>query len=315
MAKPLTTSKLIDSVKQRAMLPTNDKTFSEDDFIEILNEEMDTGIVPEVLRQHEEYYTVFEDVAMESGKVRYRIPYRAVGNKLRDLAYVDSAGNISELSRISLEELSEYQSNNVSDIDEVFYLESNEVVFPRLAAGTGTLRFYFHLRPNSLVTEDKVGKITGINRTTGLVTVDNFPTNFSNLPLMDFISYQSPNRIEAYDIQPSAVNVTSKEITFNVDDIPTELKVGDYVCEQQETIIPQIPVEMHTMLAQKAAIYCLEALNDSEGLANAQRKMERMEKDIDVLINNRVEGAPRKVFARQGTLQDSVNKTGYRKRY
>ena len=72
---------------------------------------------------------------------------------------------------------------------------------------------------------------------------------------------------------------------------------------------------MHTMLAQKAAIYCLEALNDSEGLANAQRKMERMERDIDVLINNRVEGAPKKVFARQGTIQDSVNKTSYRKRY
>lgn len=315
MAKPLTTSKLIDSVKQRAMLPTNDKTFSEDDFIEILNEEMDTGIVPKVIKQHEEYYTVFEDIPTESGKTRYRIPYRAIGNKLRDIAYVDSAGNISELSRISLEELSEYQSNNVSDIDEVFYLESNEVVFPRISAGTGTLRFYFHLRPNSLVTENKVGRITGINRTTGTITVSNFPSEFSNLPLMDFISHQSPNRIEAYDVQPVSVNVTAKEVVFNVDDIPSELKVGDYLCQQQETVIPQIPVEMHTMLAQKAAIYCLEALNDSEGLANAQRKMERMEGDIDVLINNRVEGAPKKVFTRQGTLQDSVNKSSFRKRY
>lgn len=314
MAKPLTTSKLIDSVKQRAMLPTNDKTFSEEDFIEILNEEMDTGIVPNVLRQHEEYYTVSEEVVIENGKTRYRIPYRAIGNKLRDISYVDSTGSIYEMSRVSLEELSDYEDNYYSSLEDVFYIENNEVVLPQVPGSGGSLRMYFHLRPNSLVTEDLVGKIIGINRTTGIITLESFPNSFSNLPLMDFVSSQSPNRIEAYDVQPLSVNSTTKEVTFETSTIPEYLKVGDFLCKQQETPVPQIPVEMHTMLAQKAAIYCLEALNDSEGLANAQRKMERMEKDIDTIINNRVEGAPKKIVNRKGPMRDSAQKTSFGRR-
>lgn len=314
MAKPLTTSKLIDSVKQRAMLPTNDKTFSEADFIEILNEEMDTGIVPEVLKQHEEYYTVSEEFPFVDGKTRYRIPYRAIGSKLRDVAYIDGGGNIYEMSRISLEEVSDYEADSNFSLEEVFYVENNEIVFPKKTTSGGTVRMYFHLRPNSLVTEDLVGKIIGINRTTGIITLAEFPSAFSNLPLMDFVSAQSPNRIEAYDIQPLSVNATNKEVTFTTTDIPEYLKVGDYLCQQQETPVPQIPVEMHTMLAQKAAIYCLEALNDSEGLANAQRKMERMEKDIDTIINNRVEGAPKKIVNRKGTIRDSAQKTSWGRR-
>lgn len=315
MAKPLKTSELIKSVRQRAMIPTNDKTFSDEDIIDILNEEMDTGIVPEVLKQHEEYYTVSEDQTLSTTTNRYKIPYRAIGNKLRDIHYVGDEGYVRELSRISLEDLADYQSVYNYGDSEVFYLEGNDVVFPSQNSGTGTLRMYFHLRPNSLVTADKAGKILGINTTTGTITLDTFPSDFSGLPLMDFIDHQSPNEIIDYDIQPVSVNTTTNEVTFNVSDIPSCLKVGDYLCKFQETVFPQIPVEMHTILAQRAAIYCLEALNDSEGLGNAQRKLDRMEKDIDTVLNNRVEGSPKKVMNRNGVLRDSVYKTGHSRRY
>lgn len=315
MAKPLTTSKLIDSVKQRAMLPTNSKTFSDDDLVGILNEEMDTGIVPEVLKQHEEYYTVSEDQPFVEGQTRYRIPYRAIGNKLRDVAYIDTNGNFYELSRISLEELSDYQNDNNFSLEEVFYVEHNEIVFPRKEKSGGTLRMYFHLRPNSLVLEGQVSVITAINRVSGIITVSSLPTSFNSAPVMDFVASKSPNRIEGYDIQPISVNTENKEVEFNVGDIPEYLSIGDFICLAQESPVPQIPVEMHTMLAQKAAIFCLEALNDTEGLSNAQRKMERMERDIDTIINNRVEGAPKKIVNRRGTVRDSAYKSSFKRRF
>jgi hypothetical protein len=315
MAKPLTTSKLINAVKQRAMLPTNSKTFSISDFIEILNEEMDTGIVPEVLKQHEEYYTVFEDIVAEEGKTRFRIPYRAIGSKLRDVMFVSDTGHIYELSRISLEELSEYQNTSDYGIDDVFYVENNEIVFPRRQRSGGVVRMYFHLRPNSLVLESETARITSIDFNTGVVTVSSIPTAMQSLTLVDFVAHRSPNRIEGYDVPVSSVRVSSNEITITPSLLPEELMVGDYICLPQESPIPQIPVEMHPMLAQKAAIFCLESLNDSEGLANAQRKMERMESDVDVLINNRIEGAPKKVVARSGTIRDSAYKTSRKRKY
>lgn len=315
MAKPLTTSQLIKSVKQRAMLPTNSKTFSDEDLLEILNEEMDTGVVPEVLKQHEEYYTTFVDIPFDSTKSRYKIPYRAIGNKLRDVMYVSTNGNVVELSRISLEDLSEYQSLYNYGDSEVFYLEKDEIVFPAQNTGVGSIRMYFHMRPNSLVLEDRSSTITAINRVTGVVTVSSVPTIFLNSPEMDFIDHQSPNNILGYDIQPSSVNATNKEITFNTGDIPEYLKVGDIICKKQETTIPQIPVELHGLLAQLSAIHCLEALNDTEGLSNAMRKLERMERDLDTVLNNRVDGAPKKLINRNGTLRDSAYKTGHKRRF
>ena len=316
MAKPLKTSQLIKSVKQRAMLPTNSKTFSDEDLIEILNEEMDTGIVPEVLKQHEEYYTTYVDVPFDSTKNRYKIPYRAIGNKLRDVMYVSESTNVVELSRISLEDLSEYQSLYNYGDSEVFYLEKDEIVFPAQNSGVGTIRMYFHMRPNSLVLENQSATIKSIDRNTGVITVDGIPSTFSTTSEYDFIDHQSPNNILAYDLSSSFdIEVSTIEMTFTASDIPEYLKVGDVICKKQETTIPQIPVEMHNMLAQRAAVHCLEALNDTEGLSNALRKLERMEKDLDVVLNNRVEGAPKKMINRNGPIKDSAYKTGHKRRF
>lgn len=316
MAKPLKTSQLIKSVKQRAMLPTNSKTFSDEDLIEILNEEMDTGIVPEVLKQHEEYYTTYEDIPFDTAKSRYKIPYRAIGNKLRDVMYVSESTNVVELSRISLEDLPEYQSLYNYGDSEVFYLEKDEVVFPAQNSGVGTIRMYFHMRPNSLVLESQSATIKSIDRVTGTIVVNAIPSTFSTTDEFDFIDHQSPNNILSYDLSSTFDTETNTtEMSFNASDIPEHLKVGDIVCKKQESTIPQIPVELHGMLAQRAAIHCLEALNDTEGLSNALRKLERMEKDLDAVLNNRVDGAPKKMVNRNGPIKDAAYKTGHKRRF
>jgi len=315
MAKVLTTDSLIESIKRRALIPTNQSTFTTADFIDLLNEEIDTGLIPYLLRIHEEHLVTYHDEPLENDVRRYSIPYRSIGNKLRDASFIDLAGNVYELSRISLEQVSDFQGSYTTTRRNVFYIESDEIVLPNeLVNNEGYLRMHYYLRPNTLVQEDEVGIISAINTTTGEITLSSIPTDFSSLPDMDFVCKRSPGKILSFDKTPVSVNSNTKVVTFATTDLPSGLVVGDYLCKAEETIIPQVPVELHPILAQRVAVQCLEALGDSEGLANARAKLERMEQNVLSSIDDRVDGAQQKILNRNGVLRDAVSRASSRRR-
>ena len=84
----MTSEDLIRSLKRRALIPTDQSTFSEDDFLEILNEEIQTGILPYLIEQHEEHLVTYVELDADVDPLKFKIPYRAVGNKLRDVARI-----------------------------------------------------------------------------------------------------------------------------------------------------------------------------------------------------------------------------------
>ena len=309
MAKTMTSNDLIRSLKRRAMIPTDQSTFSPDDFLEILNEEISTGILPYLLEQHEEHLVNFVELDVTESN-EYVIPYRAVGNKLRDVSYIDSSGNPYELSRVSLEEISDYSSNASYGQSGVFYLENNKIVIPNLSAQPGAkLRMYFYLRPSSLVLLESTGKITAIavGATETVLTLDNFPENFSNDIKYDIVGSESPNKLKKFDIIKVTANSVTKSVTILNADLPSDLTQGDYLCQAEESPYAQMPTELHVILAQRGAVYCLESLGDTEGLTNATRRLTMMEKGVTNLIENRVEGAPQKIKTRHSPLRDAVS--------
>lgn len=310
MAKVMTSDDLIRSLKRRALIPTDQSTFSTEDFLEILNEEMDTGILPYLIEQHEEHLVNFVELSADlEAPFEYEIPYRAIGNKLRDVALIDSGGNPYELSRASLEEISDYKSFTTIDDTGVFYMENNKVVFMSVNASPNSkVRMYFYLRPSVLVLEKDAGRIIEISvgATETVLTLSNFPSDFSNNPLFDIVGSKSPNKLKKFDIQASTVNQNTKSVSIPNESLPQDLVVGDYLCEAEESPFPQIPTELHPILAQRGAVYCLESLGDTEGLGNAARKLESMEKGVTNLIENRVEGAPQKIKPRHTNLRSAV---------
>ena len=311
MSRVLTATKLVESVRKRAMIPTDTNVYTDESILEIINEEIDAGLLSTLLTLHEEYLVHYEDFQTVNGQTAYPIPYRSVGNKLRGAALVCSSGSIYELSRISIDQLSDYRNDTRSFNRNVFYVENNYIKFADTQSlNSEYIRMYYYLRPNKIVLEKYSGKITDINRTTGVITLSSFPSAFSNLPQMDFVAYRTPNKLHSFDIQPLASDVNTKTMTFSVSDIPSELIVGDYLCNQEETPVPNIPTEMHPLLAQRAAVHILEALGDTEGLANAKAKLQQMELSINNIIDNRVESSPQKVTPRHSALMESRRRRG-----
>lgn len=310
MAKVMTSDDLIRSLKRRALIPTDQSTFSTEDFLEILNEEMDTGILPYLIEQHEEHLVNFVEVDIDqTPPFEYEIPYRAIGNKLRDVSLIDYSGNAYELSRASLEEISDYSAYSATDYNGVFYLENNKVVFMSLNGSVGSkVRMYFYLRPSSLVLTSDTGKILdiSISGTDTVLKLDNLPDDFVEGILYDIVGSRSPNKLKKFDISGATLDRTNSAIRIATDKLPSDLVVGDYVCIAEESPFPQIPTELHPILSQRGAVYCLESLGDTEGLGNALRKLQSMEKGVTNLIENRVEGAPQKIKPRHTNLRNAV---------
>ncbi len=319
MSHYMTSSELIASIKRRALLPSNQNTFTNNDFLELANEELSLGLLPSILRLHEDYLLYTEEVELEDGQSRYSIPSRSIGNKLRELSFKDTNDNIFEMTRIGIQDLPDYNDSYTTNFFKTFYVENNEIVLVPTISGTvsGSLMMSYYLRPNALVEEDRAAKILNINTVTGVLNVETVPEDFSTADSngqsvkYDLIKSQSPFITLQASIIPTAINATTKEITFDPNDLPSSLAVGDYVNFEHECIIPQIPQDLHVVLAHRVAARCLEALGDAQGLQLANQKLSEMELNTTNLIDNRVEEAPRKIVNKRGTLKSGL----YRKRW
>lgn len=310
MAKVYTSTELLRSIKRRAMLPKDQDTFTDDDFLEMANEEIAYFAVPHVMSVHEEYFVTYEEEQLAQNKTKYQIPYRSIGNKLRDLTHVEKSVGTNEdrfyeMSRVSLEDVSEF-SNTTQYRTRLFYVEDSKIVLINQDTSSGYLRKWFYLRPNNLVKSDRVGIITSIDRNSGIVTLQDFPKSFTTTPMFDFIQHKTPNKILDYDITPVSIDQNTKSITFNTNDIPEDLIVGDHINIAEECFVPQIPTELHPIIAQRVAVAALEALGDQEGLTMAQGRLRMMEQSTLDILDNRVEGANEKISNRNSTLRESL---------
>lgn len=306
MSKVMTTDDLVRRVRSRGMVPSDTSTYTDEAIIEVLNDEMDTDVLAQIMNLNEEHLVTHVDIPLIDNVTSYKIPERAVANKLRDLAFLDTGNNIYEATRTSLEEISDSNFGYASLRDlPAFYIENNTINLTTSSLNKfNAIRMYFYLRPSRLISNKESAKITAINFSTGVISVSKVPENYTSLPLMDFVAFSSPNKIITYDKQVLAVSTLSNPntITFNPADIPSDLKVGDFVSVAQESPVPNIPTEWHPYLAQTAIVQILESIGDSEGLTNAMRKLNKMYKDLSSITDNRVEGSPQKIKSRHNHI-------------
>jgi hypothetical protein len=397
MSSILKTGDLIRSIKRRAFIPSSQETFTDEDFLEMATEEINLGILPLIQKMHEEHLVYFIDVDIEKDKIKYPIPARAYGNKLRDVAMLDENGNIYEMHRYSLSEISDFTNSTTYINTRGFYLENNYVVLTNFTQNIRQkLRFYFYLRPNVLVKEDEGARIQTItslveedriNPKTGSISniqpsgintiitssnhglqngskvqisssnsvpavngiyevsiisansfsirtsistagnvgswrlmLDVYQYQFLNIPdkflensTCDFTQKESPNKIIAYDITINRIDQNLKVMTFPKKSLG-EVSLGDYITVKEETIVPNIPTELHPILAQRVAIACLEAMGDEQNKQSAERKLANMERDAYTFLDNRVEGAAQKIKSRHSPLVNTLNTLGRRNR-
>lgn len=398
----LTSSTLISTIKREALVPTNQNTFKDADFLAMANQELRISMMPFVIQMHEEYFVRDSDpVAILANQNRYAIPYRAVGSKFRNVFYQDINGNLCSMTRIMPEDRPYYQQSAVQNRFIYFYMEGNEIALvPDVTSNpVGSLIFSFYMRPNELVDESRVSTIQSItlNGTPGitefstfgdttinsnvvnnlattsylavnqLVTglglpvntiitgisgssihlnnnvnvtavqeslifysttslqVDQIPQNvtpfvqngllvngFTASSALDVLQTRPGHKILDFDKYPVIVDTTNTIITFLTTDLDNALMLGDYIAFAGECIIPNIPSDLHDLLAQRVVTRVLQALGDTQGLQNATQKLGDMQQNGMTLIDNRSEGQPMKINNINGSLRSAkLRKRGW----
>lgn len=437
----LTTDDLVEAVKLTMSFPLSQNSFTYDNIVTFLNQELQLNAVPTLLEEHQEYLVYKTAIPLVSNISRYPIPDRSIGMTLRDVKFADQSGNYYDITRIAPDDKAFFQQSNGSNQTVgKFYLEGNEMVLtPQLISNpTGYLIQFFHLRPNYLVRNERAAiiqhfnkKITLINNslivagdeievivgnqspspitvnftatngvpvgsefligataantaanlvatinnqgisglTASVVEISNVQIQYTDISdtfyvsntsafgidnvnleiefdqlnptytdpdtdittplyepgcIVDFLQTKPGHRTYTYDV--TTVSISGLTAKFPISQLQNymsnsnggvlefyPIKVGDYICLQNECIIPQIPPELHHALAERAASRVLMAIGDREGYAASLSKIQEMDKKQQTLIGSRVESSVPKVFNRYSLLR--LGKSRFRRRY
>jgi hypothetical protein len=301
-----TTTELLADLKNRASFRSSGNTFSDNELLTFLDAELQNEVVPLLLSARYDYLVDSEDIAIVANQQAYRIPYRAIGGKLREVAIVDSAGNErSDLPQIQLDHLSPGGWPEPSG----FYLKDSKIYLsPVPTSSADSIRAYFYRRPGKLVsvTEEKqCGRITAIDVGAKEVTVSPAaPSNFDTDTRYDFIRNEPGFDTLGYD---RTINTFAGGVMTFDDELPSELAIDDWVSVRTTSPIAQIPIEAQSYLAQSTAATVLLALGYAQEATLAKQLSMALKANFLELISPRVDGAVKKIVATSNPLRQ-----GYR---
>lgn len=144
------------------------------------------------------------------------------------------------------------------------------------------------------------------------VLFDNIPSTMVAGVKIDLLQTQPGHQTLNMDVVIPSGSISGTTITFPDNTIPSNTEVGDYICLAGECIIPQIPTDLHTSLADRAAMRILEAIGDRESASLMQGRLTQNEQRTATLVDTRVEGSVLKAVNRHSPI--AYNKFGRRRR-
>ncbi len=270
------------------MIPaSSDRSFSTDDLLDLMSEELQTYVAPLLLSVREEWFVKAYDVTITTDTA-YRIPPRSIGSQVRQALISNGSSGPGQwvvLNRI--QPVEQYGNGygwswNPGTVVG-YYLENTDLKLLANPPTGSTLRMMYFLRPNRIVAEDACGTITAIDTGLNQITVDatTMPLGddaFTTALTYDLVRGTPGFETLAMDQTVTAVSGADDNVFTFADTLPTSLSIGDFMCLAGEAPVAQVPVEMQPLLTQRLVVKVLEALGDpktatAKGMLDAQEKM------------------------------------------
>lgn len=290
---------IIDSVQAHSLMPLSANTLTAARIIEFLDEDMRSTIVPLVLAAKEEFYVQNYDQTPVQGTYNYTIPQRAAFATWRDVVWVDPNGNEIAMTELAPEYVKiTFPAGNIPPLYSFgFVLQNDQIVLwpPNSSVPTNyQLRMKIKREPNHLTLAENCAQVTAVNPGSSQVTLNgNGDTTWTSSLTFDAI----PNHPQFTSLGDDLVITTINQVTpaatvltFDTDEYPTGIAVGDWICPARLSPIPQIPYDMFPLLIQRGVIRCLEALGDTQNLQVAERRYQDMAADFARTVSPRIEG-------------------------
>ena len=170
MAVNYTTSALLEKLRTIGAIPSTNSNFTDQKLVTILNDEMQSTVVPMIMMAKQEYYVSYEDYPIESANspTIFQIPYEAIFNKLADITLAKTTNGITNevsVPNVTRETITANDSFYVQNLFGFLLRDGNVVFYPGQYVNINEqfLRVYFYKRPLELVTPANSGKVISIS--------------------------------------------------------------------------------------------------------------------------------------------------------
>jgi hypothetical protein len=290
-----TTTDLLESIKTRAMIPTSQATFTTARLLQMADEDLQTVIAPMIMQVKGDYFVTNNDQTITS-ETHYPIPGDAIGLKIKDCFWIDPGDSEEREVQITQVNLADVTNQYCQGWTFGYYLQNNDVVLVPSGMQDTTLRIKYYRRASKLIPTDEAGQVTAVDTVTNIITLDNVPAEWAVGD--DLCGVDADPGFLTVATGMTISSISSPNVT--VDDVG-DLAVGNWVCLDGDSPIPQISPEAHPILAQSVAVTCLESLNDPN-LQAAQITLERLKMAFIQTMTPRADGQAKKIVQRNGTL-------------
>jgi hypothetical protein len=279
MTSPYLCSEILLNARDRGMIPNTDEALNDTRLRRILNDELQGYLVPLILGVREDFFVTQTTYALAAGAASVRLPNAAVAGGVRLVVWVAEDGGETPLERVAFERFGL----------EGFTLQGNNLIFTSALTEARTLRISYERRPNRVVDDAAARALTA--KTTTTLTVASVPATFTASVAYDFVAATPGFECFSVDATPSGLATT----TFTFASLPSGLAVGDYLCLAGESPVPQVPAELHPLLAQRIAYVALRGLGDAKAEA-ARVQADEMRAGALTMLTPRAAGHPRYLF-------------------
>lgn len=286
------TGVLIAKVRRGMSLPNVENRFSDEAILDLANDEIQSTVLPWIFSLREDYLISSDDYTLSTlttGRVNF--PVYASGRTLKDIWVSENGTSWKPLSRIGLDESWRY-SETEKDQPNSFVMQGDEILlYPKPSATTpGFLRIYYHILPNTLVSESRSFRITVLSDDS--LTLTSVPSFFTVGTFLDVI-LQTPD-YQVFLRNQEIISTTTTTVTlagYNVSNtlVDNGFSVGQVVCLSGETADTPIPIEINQLLIQAVIIRVLENMNAPQQLSLALERFGRLKTQLRDILTPRSE--------------------------
>ena len=308
-----TTEELIEEVRNQYQVGDSGSLgTTDDDILRYLNKEMMLELIPQVSKLHEEFFIVTELIALTKtntiADTHVKIPDRAVAQSLRD-AFLKRGASRLPLPRINREDLAAFETDRGGGEEmRGYFIENVRIrVFPSIRTGD-SIEVAYMFRPSQLVKAASYRTIASVDTNLNTVTLTgSVPVPFALNDLIDIHGPNSGAEIRVWDNEITAISSLTLTLADPIDGTDTRegrqiVEVGDYAVPREQSAIPMLPRELHTILAQSAVVRLSEAIDDQAKYQMHLNHLNRELKLMEFVMGKRVVGRPRKVVNRNSPL-------------
>ena len=301
------TDEFIKKVRSNAQIPDNQTTFTDEVLLDYANLEISLSAIPVMVQSNRTFFVTSKYIDIKSNENRYTIPYRSVGEALRELAFVDENNNLFNLEQVDIANLYAFQyydstQTQYSGDPERFYIENNDIViYPVPSSGdAGQLKMSYYLRPSELVAPSQAAQVDEVNgnRVIFLSKPD------SLLNTVDIISKQG-----------NQSKLVSESVSIEFDDQlahfyidlkdASDIEAGDWICNEDQSPVVQLPHEVIAYLVTCVTIRYYASQGDQAKESSENRRMKKQEENLMKILGPRVAGELTPIFS-----SESISESG-----